>query len=207
MTRIRAEQKEDKSKLPISPKYVSKFREIKAGEQLMLREKKSDAQARVQIRAKENDVYYARPDGEIIPEVQGVRRADYVIYCCGSKQQVSFVEMKGQNIQVSEDKSPCTQILATLEYFSNDEGLKKLVSSRVEKHAFIVSALRQRVPSGISITERKLLRRLGAGSYKDNAREYLHYVKYEQKGRYSDKDSRIICSYENPLEFPYEKQV
>ena len=205
MAKTRAEQKETKSKLPISPEYASKFQELKTGEQLMLRDNESAAKARVQIRAKECDVYYARPDGEIIPEVRGVRRADYVIYCC-SKHQVSFIEMKGQNIQLSEDKSPHAQILSTLEYFSNDEGLKNLVSSRVEKHAFIVSALRQRIPSGISISERKLLYRLGAGNQKsDDAREYLHYVRYIQKGRYSDKDGHIVCSSEKPLEFPYEQ--
>lgn len=187
--------------LPVSPEYTSKFHELPSGRKITLKDDISDSEARVVVRASEATVFYARPDGEIIPQSDGQKKADYVIYCGGSAVQVSFIEMKGRNLT----SDPYKQILMTLEYFITTKGLQKLVLPGVEKHAFIVSALKQRIPSGLSISERKLLQKLREGIKSEyRAGDFLHYVRYSPNCRYSNNEGRIICSADEPLEFPYK---
>lgn len=191
--------------LPVSPEYVEKFTKLSTGQTVTLQDDKSDAKAQLSIRATNDSVYYVRPDGELIPEIPKQKKADFLIFCTES-QQANFIEMKGRNINTSQKDSPYAQILGTLDYFSKTEGLKKLVDPAVDKHAFIVSPLKQKVPSGIDKAERTLILRLASGSTRGyKVREYLHYVRYIPNTKYSDKNGHIICSSIAPLTFPYKK--
>ena len=183
------------------------FKELHNGETIMLKDDRSSAGARVQIKASVSVIYYMSPEKDIIPEQIGQKKADYVIYCDCRIRQISFIELKGQNISNSSNRSPFAQILSTIEYFSKDEYLKQLLSQNIEKHAFIVSSEKQRIPSGMSIAERQLLYKLGTSCKKNfNVSSFLHYVKFFPKGKYSDNAGRIICSSDDPLEFPYIKR-
>ena len=191
--------------IPVSDKYKACFHSVKQGERITFCDERSEVNSKITITAKEAGVYYSSPEQEIIPQEKNQKKSDYVIFCCTEIGQINFIELKGQNIDKSGDRDPFMQILDTIEYFSKTEGLKTLVSANVEKHVFIVSPMRQKIPMGSSISERKLLRKLISQHKASLNIKVLHYVKFVPKGKYSDNDNRIICSSNEPLEFPYRK--
>ena len=61
----------------------------------VLRDKKSGQNAYIPIKITDDEVYVSEPDGEMIPQIEGQQKCDYLIYC--SKQlQVRYIELKGK---------------------------------------------------------------------------------------------------------------
>lgn len=87
----------------------------------------------------------------------------------------------------------------------SEEELKGLVNAGIEKHAFIVSPGRQKIPKGIELKERQLWQKLiQYGASKTKMSELVHYVKVTKTDRYSNKNNQIICSPKSPIKIPFK---
>lgn len=72
-----------------------------------------------------------------------------------------------------------------MDYLKKEEELKGLIDHRVEKHAFIVSPGRQKLPKGIESKERFLWQKLiQKGENKKKIEDLIHYVKVTKSDRY-----------------------
>lgn len=80
---------------------------------------------------------------------------------------------------------------------------EKVFLTKVEKHAFIVSSGRQKLPKGIESKERFLWQKLiQKGEDKKKIEDLIHYVKVTKSDRYSN-NGQIICSPRSPIEIPF----
>lgn len=110
-------------------------------------------------------------------------------------------------IKVNDENSynPYSQIIDTINYLQKDEELRCLVSSKIERHAFIVSPGRQKLPKGIETKERQLWQKLVQfRGEKSKISDLVHYVKVTKSDRFSNKE-QIICSPKSPVPLPYNK--
>lgn len=99
---------------------------------------------------------------------------------------------KGKN-KSEEDKKKETNTLAVGKY-----------TEKFEKHAFIVSPGRQKIPKGIETKERALWQYLiQNGNNKRKILELIHYVKVTKSDRYSNNNEQIICSPKAPVQLPF----
>lgn len=147
-------------------------------------------------------VYMTEPDGKLIPNIQNQHKCDFLIYC-RTALQTCFVELKGENITVKEDYNPYDQIMDTIKYLKDEDELKELVGINIEKHAFIVSPGRQKIPKGIESKERLLWQKLVQGGMeKRKIADLVHYVKVTKTDRYSN-NVQIICSPKSPIKIPF----
>ena len=148
-----------------------------------------------------------------------------MIYC-QNLPQTCFIELKGANISNKKDYNPYDQIIDTIKFIRQQEELKELVSANTERHAFIVSNGRQKIPKGIETKERALWQMLFQNGKNRRILELVHYVKVTRsvrkrlKGgktlelvhyvkvtpadRYSNKE-RIVCSPKSPVKIPFSK--
>lgn len=183
-------------------KYNDLFEHLNIGEKKMLKDPKSDKNSFMPVKVVDEQVFLTEPDGKLIPNIQGQRKCDFLIYC-QSKSQSCFIELKGKNISVKEEDNPYDQISDTVDYLNKEEQLKGLVDHGVEKHAFIVSPGRQKLPKGIESRERFLWQKLiQNGENKKKIADLIHYVKVTKSDRYSD-NGQIICSHRAPIEMPF----
>ncbi len=184
-------------------KYNELFEHICKGEKKNLKDKKSDKNSYMPIEVIEEQVFLTEPDGKLIPDIQGQHKCDYLVYC-QIKPQLCFVELKGENISVKEGYNPYKQISDTLDFLQKEELLKEMVDQKVEKHAFIVSPGRQKLPRGIESKERFLWQKLMQnGVEKRKITDLIHYVKVTKSDRYSN-NGQIICSSKSPVKIPFE---
>lgn len=185
----------------ITEKYSGVFSKISSGKTYVLKDKKSAAGASFPIKAVE-DIYVAAADGALIPDsLLNQKKCDYVVYCDNIPQSC-FIELKGKNISQKKGYNPYTQITETIEYLKQHEDLNFLARSSAKRHAFIVSPEQQTVPRHLSSAEKKLFGLL-ATERGTEISDVVHYVRVLKKGRYSDRQGRIICSQEAPVGIPY----
>lgn len=185
-------------------KYNESFILLKSGEKKNLKDEKSDKNSFMPIKVNDEKVYLAEPDGKLIPNIQNQRKCDFLIYC-QNKPQTCFIELKGENISVKNSYNPYSQIIDTINYLQKDEELRCLVNSKIERHAFIVSPGRQKLPKGIETKERQLWQKLVQfGGEKSKISDLVHYVKVTESDRFSNKE-QIICSPKSPVPLPYNK--
>ena len=183
-------------------KYNDSFEHLNIGEKKTLKDTKSDKNSYMPVKVVDEQVFLTKPDGKLIPNIQGQRKCDFLIYC-QSKSQSCFIELKGENISIKEGYNPYNQISDTVDYLKKEEQLKGLVDHRVEKHAFIVSPGRQKLPKGIESKERFLWQKLiQKGENKKKIEDLIHYVKVTKSDRYSN-NGQIICSTRSPIEIPF----
>lgn len=183
--------------------YDKQFECLKAGEKRTLKDEKSECNSYIPVQAKEETVYIAKPDGDLIPDDLEQQKCDYVVYC-PLRPQTCFIELKGENIEIKTKHNPFDQILDTICYMQRDSGLKKLVQGNVEKHAFIVSPGRQKIPKGVETKERQLWQKLVQPQNRKGISELIHYVKVTKNDRYSSHKQQIVCSVKAPVEIPFE---
>lgn len=187
-------------------KYTENFEGLKMGEKRILRDPKSDKNSIMPIEVCDEEVYLTEPDGKLIPNIQNQQKCDFLIYCHRACQ-TCFIELKGMNISVKEGYNPYDQIIDTIKFLRNEEELKKVVTANTEKHAFIVSPGRQKIPRGIETKERALWQQLlQNGSSKRKMPDIIHYVKVTKSDRYSNHNGQIICSAKSPVQLPFENQ-
>lgn len=185
-------------------KYNELFVLLQSGEKKNLEDVKSDKNSFMPIKVNDDKVYLAEPDGKLIPNIQNQRKCDFLIYC-QNKPQTCFIELKGENISVKNSYNPYSQIIDTINYLQKEEELRCLVSSKIERHAFIVSPGRQKLPKGIETKERQLWQKLVQfRGEKSKISDLVHYVKVTKSDRFSNKE-QIICSPKSPVPLPYNK--
>lgn len=190
--------------LPCFGKYSLYFEKLEIGKTVKLIDKKSSRNTYAPIKSTKKEVYKAEPDGKIIPPIKGQKKCDFLIYA-KNESQVCFLELKGMNISIGDDYNPYDQIIETINYFKNDLDLKDLVDNKIEKHAFIISPGRQKIPSGVDKKERQLLKYLIQININkpSSINELIHYVKVTAKDRYSNCKGQIICSPSDPINIPF----
>lgn len=199
-------KKKNTEELTIVPagKYKDSFDVFKKGEKRNLKDTKSDKNTFIPIESTEDEIYITEPDGKLIPDAYKQKRCDYLIYC-KKKHQTLFIELKGENISSKKDYNPYSQIIDTITFLQSEEELKGLVNASIEKHAFIVSPGRQKIPKGIELKERQLWQKLiQYGASKTKMSELVHYVKVTKTDRYSNKNNQIICSPKSPIKIPFK---
>lgn len=168
----------------------------------MSKKNKSDKNSYMPIEAADEMVYVTEPNGKLIPDIQNQHKCDFLIYC-QTNPQTCFVELKGENITVKKGYSPYDQIMDTINFLKSKEALKELIGTNVEKHAFIVSPGRQKLPRGIETKERMLWQKLvKRGTEKREISDLIHYVKVTKTDRYSNT-TQIICSPKFPVKMPF----
>lgn len=183
-------------------KYNALFEPLRMQELRNLKDKKSGRNTFVPIRVNDKNVYMTEPDGKLIPDIQGQQKCDYLLYC-QNQPQTCFVELKGENISVKKNYNPYNQIIDTINFLQKESELKHLVSSTTEKHAFIVSPGRQKIPKGVDTNERQLWQKLMQTGKKVKPSEVVHYVKVTKSDRYSN-NNQIVCSPKSPIMIPFE---
>lgn len=188
--------------------YGAEFELLEKGKTVALRDKKSERNSYVPVRISDEKVYMSKPDGKLIPEIEGQGKCDYLLYC-ENQTQACYMELKGTTISKKETYNPYDQIRDTMRYLRGIPECQILFQTEVVNHAFIVSPERQNIPKGINIRERALLQELIKYQKKPEKEakisDYIHYVKVTPSDRYSDKNGRIICSPANPVTIPYGK--
>ena len=198
--------KENKKKEPnklVLGKYTDNFECLKNGEKRTLKDSKSDKNSIMPIEVCDEEVYLTEPDGKLIPNIQDQQKCDFLIYC-QKVLQTCFIELKGANISVKEGYNPYDQIIDTIKFLKKDDDLKVIVANNIEKHAFIVSPGRQKIPKGIETKERALGQQLiQSGDNKRKILELIHYVKVTKSDRYSN-NGQIICSPKSPVQIPFQ---
>lgn len=179
------------------------FKPMKKDSTINLSDPKSAAHAHLYVRTADDEVYFCRPDKDIVENTFLQRACDYCLYA-KNHPQLCFVELKGENIKEGEKENPYVQILGTIEYFRAQDNWSYFMNATVDKHAFIVSPARQRIPDGIDSKERQLKKALHARLlHGKGAENRVHYVRVLQRGKYSDDGKHIICSSNDPLRIPY----
>ena len=205
MKKRKERKNESKDLLDASPfgSYRNYFEPLKKGEARALKDKKSAKHSFLPIRVGEEGVFLAEPDGKLIPELPNQRKCDFLAYC-QMKPQACFIELKGENISVKEADNPYDQIRKTLLFLRDNEELGGLASGKVEKHAFIVSPGRQKLPKGVEHRERQLWQALAQlETRRSRISDLVHYVKVTNSDPYS-QGSQIICSPKSPMEIPFK---
>lgn len=84
-----------------------------------------------------------------------------------------------------------------------EEELNGLVKKNIEKHAFIVSPGRQKLPKGVELKERQLWKKLVQVGNKSQITDLVHYVKVTKSDRYSN-NNQIVCSAKSPVIIPFK---
>lgn len=136
-------------------KYTAYFEKLENGKKVNLKDLKSDQNAFMPIEVCDEKVYMTEPDGKLIQNIDNQQKCDFMIYC-QNLPQTCFIELKGANISNKKDYNPYDQIIDTIKFIRQQEELKELVSANTERHAFIVSNGRQKIPKGIETKERAL---------------------------------------------------
>lgn len=209
MGKRKTEEKDDnisdaceKNELPFG-QYNVHFHILRNGNTSILRDKKSDQSVYIPIKATEDKVYVAEPDGEMIPQIEGQHKCDYLIYCA-KRLQTCYIELKGKNISSKEAYNPYDQIIDTRKYFRTLASCECLFAQDMESHAFIVSPEQQRIPKGVELKERALWQELVKYRSKPiRTASPVHYVRVTPSSRYSDNGQKIICSSRSPIPMPY----
>lgn len=184
-------------------KYTEKFESLPKGEKRALKDSRSDKNSYIPIEICDEGVYLTEPDGQLIPRIPSQQKCDFLIHC-QKVSQTCFVELKGENISVKSDYNPYDQIIDTVKFLRNEEELKGIVAGNIEKHAFIVSPGRQKIPKGIETKERALWQYLiQNGNNKRKILELIHYVKVTKSDRYSNNNGQIIYSPKAPVQLPF----
>lgn len=182
--------------------YNAAFERLAYGEKRILEDIKSDKNSFMPIEVTDDQVFLTEPDQKLIPDIQDQQKCDFLIYCPG-KLQSCFIELKGENISGEKKYNPYDQIGDTIDFLKNNEKLKGLVNQKMEKHAFIVSPGRQKIPKNIESGERFLWQKLVQKNMKKkNIRDLIHYVKVTKSDRYSN-NKQIICSPKSPVKIPF----
>lgn len=182
-------------------KYSDSFELLSLGETRSLKDSKSEKNSYIPIRVNDANVYLTEPDGKLVPDIQDQQKCDFLIYCF-NKSQVCFIELKGENISIKESYNPYDQICDTIDFLRTENELKSLVKENNEKHAFIVSPGRQKLPKGVETKERQLWKKLSQPGVKSRIPDLVHYVKVTKSDRYSNNGS-IICSSKSPVVIPF----
>jgi len=180
-------------------KYQDKFEILKPGTRKVLKDKESEKGSSLPVEVCGENVYLSEPDGKLIPNVHKQHKCDFLLYSA-SARQTCFVELKGANISKKSGYNPYDQIIDTIRFFQKESVLKTLVDGKTEKHAFIVSPGRQKIPKGIETKERQLWQFLVQDGRKSKIYDVLHYVKVTKSDRYSNHD-QIICSPQSPVKY------
>lgn len=167
-------------------KYTAYFEKLENGKKVNLKDLKSDQNAFIPIEVCDEKVYMTEPDGKLIQNIDNQQKCDFMIYC-QNLPQTCFIELKGAN-----------------KFIRQQEELKELVSANTERHAFIVSNGRQKIPKGIETKERALWQMLFQNGKNRRILELVHYVKVTPADRYSNKE-RIVCSPKSPVKIPFSK--
>lgn len=183
-------------------KYNDSFELLKLAETRSLKDTKSEKNSFMPISINDENVYITEPDGKLIPNIQGQQKCDYLIYC-QNLPQTSFIELKGENISIKDGYNPYDQIGDTIQYLKREKELKSLVNTNVEKHAFIVSPGRQKLPKGVETKERQLWQKLMQPQRISKISDLIHYVKVTKSDRYSNNNNQIICSPKSPVSIPF----
>lgn len=183
--------------------YQKKFELLELGTKKHLRDEKSDRGSFVPIEICGDSVYLSESDGKLIPDDHGQQKCDFLLYC-SDLPQTCFMELKGANISSKSRYNPYDQIMDTVRFLQKDEILRNLVNSDVEKHAFIVSPGRQKIPKGIETKKRQLWQLMVQnGKEKKKIYDLIHYVKVTKTDRYSNND-QIVCSPKSPIKIPFK---
>lgn len=186
-------------------KYSEYFESLRLGEKRLLKDLKSDKNSFMPIEVCDEKVYMTEPDGRLISDIKNQHKCDFLIYC-QNFSQICFIELKGENISNKTGYNPYDQIIDTIKFLKKDSELQKIVGNAIEKHAFIVSPGRQKIPKGVETKERALWQQLiQNGTNKRKILEVVHYVKVTKSDRYSDKE-QIICSPKSPVKIPFQKE-
>ena len=183
-------------------KYNESFELLKMGEKRNLKDEKSAKNSSFPVVINDEKIYLTEPDGKLIPNMENQQKCDFLIYC-QNRPQTCFIELKGENISAKDSYNPYNQIIDTINFLHKEEELKELVNTNVEKHAFIVSPGRQKIPKGIESKERQLWQKLvQTGVPKSKISALVHYVKVTKSNRYSN-NIQIICSPKSPVQIPF----
>ena len=186
-------------------KYNESFELLKMGEKRNLKDEKSAKNSSFPVVINDEKIYLTEPDGKLIPNMENQQKCDFLIYC-QNRPQTCFIELKGENISAKDSYNPYNQIIDTINFLHKKEELKELVNTNVEKHAFIVSPGRQKIPKGIESKERQLWQKLvQTGVPKSKISALVHYVKVTKSNRYSN-NIQIICSPKSPVQIPFSSQ-
>ena len=184
-------------------KETKNFESLEMWERKSLRDSKSDRNSIMPIEICDKEVYLTNPDGGLIPNIPNQQKCDFLIYC-KKALQTCFIELKGANISIKDSYNPYDQIIDTIKFLRKDNELKEIVANNIEKHAFIVSPGRQKIPKGIETKERALWQQLiQNGNNKRKMQELIHYVKVTKSDKYSSNNGQIICSSKYPVKIPF----
>lgn len=154
----RMKKTDTQSSLPFE-QYNVYFQILQKSSVKVLRDKKSVQNAYIPIKITDDEVYVSEPDREMIPQIEGQQKYDYLLYC--SKQlQVCYIELKGKNISTKQKYNAYDQIIDTRKYLKSLPQYKNLFTQDTESHAFIVSPMQQKIPKGIELRERALWQEL-----------------------------------------------
>ena len=169
---------------------------LSAGNTKTLTDDKSEAKAKIYIKAKD-DLRLINVDHGLINDKENVKKCDYMILGENSNK-THMVELKGANIDAAFQ-----QITSTLDYFSGEDEVRELVTSREILDAYIASPKRQKVPNVPSLQEKKLVRKLAARNKRrpKDIFDLLHFVKVVKNQKKAIRNGRqIIISGYAPLE-------
>ena len=183
-------------------KYNNFFECLELGKTKNLKDVKSEKNASIPIKVNDKNVYMAEPDGGLIPNIPNQHKCDFLVYC-QDKAQICFIELKGATISTKEKYNPYGQIIGTIKFLQQEDSLKCLVEQNIEKHAFIVSPGRQKIPKGSETMERQLWQKLCQRGKVSKIPDLVHYVKVTKSERYSSNNGKIICSPESPVVIPF----
>ena len=166
----------------IRDRYTAYFEKLENGKKVNLKDLKSDQNAFMPIEVCDEKVYMTEPDGKLIQNIDNQQKCDFMIYC-QNLPQTCFIELKGANISNKKDYNPYDQIIDTIKFIRQQEELKELVSANTERHAFIVSNGRQKIPKGIETKERALWQMLfqNGKNRRILAVSYTHLAVYKRQ--------------------------
>lgn len=169
---------------------------LSAGKTKTLVDNKSEANAKIYIKAKD-DLRLVNVDHALIDDKEEGKKCDFMILGENS-HKTHMIELKGANID-----DAFLQITSTVNLLLQDNELKKFVISREVLDAYIASPKRQRVPNIPSFKEKETVRKLAAGNKRrpENIFDLLHFVKVVKNQKKVTRNGRqLIISGRAPLE-------
>lgn len=169
---------------------------LRAGENKTLIDEKSEAKAKMYIKARD-DLKIVNVDHELIEENQGVKKCDFLALGMHTNN-THFIELKGVNIEEA-----FKQIKSTIDYLAGNAELKNWVVGREILDSYIVSPERQKIPNIHSNEEKELAKKLIRGRKRrpEDMFQLIHFVKVvASQKRLAESGRQMISSGRAPVE-------
>lgn len=167
------------------------------GEKRTLLDEKSEVNAKIYIKAKDN-IRIVYVDRGLINQEKKTKKCDFMVLGMNTNK-THMIELKGANVNAAFE-----QISRTIDCMFEDSELKDCVILREILDAYIVSPERQKIPNIPSFEERELVKKLARGTKNKpkNIFALLHFVKVlKNQRRVVESGRQIIISGQAPIEF------